>query len=294
MKSVLSRTKGCLFCGNVNGRFTSVEHIILKTLGNSVGSGLVDEEIVLPPGVVCDKCNGKRLQRCDKALAGWPPISVFRWVGLIVNGNRKLVDAVKETAWKIDFDPSNPLVFSLSFEAKTDPASRRDDVARALCKVALETHWLSDPDDAESSRWDPIAAAALGGPLPAQLSLGLVQPTSPSEMSLTPYNEVLVDPDSASLRFVCRLEVVGLELLLFVGLAPAALPNTTWWVLNEATGTLEGPNLMYGTFGATATEAHRISKDEAETRPGKSSHLPTHGSGPTIRVMRGTAPPAAD
>ena len=38
---------------------------------------LVEAEIVIPPGEVCDKCNGQRLQRWDNKLAGWPPISVF-------------------------------------------------------------------------------------------------------------------------------------------------------------------------------------------------------------------------
>jgi hypothetical protein len=289
MGLVPNRATGCLFCGNEEGRFDSTEHVVLKTLGNSVKTGLVEEEIVIPPGEICDKCNGQRLQRYDNALAGWPPISVFRSLGLIANRRGNLVDAVKGTAWDLQLDPDDPRLFNLSFEAETNASSRRDDVARSLCKVALETCWLDDPADARSSRWDLIAAAAIGGALPPDIALGLVQPASPSEIDFRPRTRVMVDPDSASLRFACRLEVVGLELLLFVGLRPFVLPSTTWWTLSEATGALEGPGLMYGTFRGMAERSQRIYEDAAEPSR-KSSRLPASRPGTEIRVLRSKDP----
>src|SRR5262245_46529433 len=41
--------KRCLFCASEGNSFTSKEHVFPESLGN--------ETIVLPPGVVCDKCN---------------------------------------------------------------------------------------------------------------------------------------------------------------------------------------------------------------------------------------------
>ncbi len=78
MVKVTSRKAGCLFCSNEQGGFESEEHIVALALGNTVESGLVETELVIPPGEICDKCNRRRLSLRDKALAEWPPISVLR------------------------------------------------------------------------------------------------------------------------------------------------------------------------------------------------------------------------
>jgi hypothetical protein len=218
-------------------------------------------------------------------LAGWPPISVFRSLALIANSRGNLVHAVEGTAWDIRLHPNNPRDFELSFSANTDATCGRDDVARALCKVAVETRWLHDAVDARSSRWDAIAAAAIGGPLPEGAALGLVHPESPSDIDLTPYSEVLVDDDPGPLRIACRLDVVGLRLLLIVGALPPALPNTGWWVVDPQSGTLIGPSSTHGRFRGTAESAQKLSGGLPPHRPGKSSRLPTHRLGAEIQVM---------
>lgn len=62
--------QGCLFCRRSDGSFTSREHIFSEALGN--------HEYVLPPGVVCDRCNNGPLARADEALANFPPIALLR------------------------------------------------------------------------------------------------------------------------------------------------------------------------------------------------------------------------
>jgi hypothetical protein len=62
--------EGCLFCRRHDGGFASEEHIFAYALGN--------RDYVLPPGVVCDRCNNGPLQKADQALSSFPPIEMLR------------------------------------------------------------------------------------------------------------------------------------------------------------------------------------------------------------------------
>lgn len=282
-----ARTTGCLTCGNDHGRFESVEHIIPAALGNTESSGLVERDLTVPKGETCTKCNGQRLSRADRALAEWPPISVFRSLGLIRKRRGGLADAVAGTAWRLDLDESDRRNFSLHVDADTSPASRRNDVARALCKIALETRWLQDPNDARSARWDPIANAAIGGDLPSELAMGLVQPASPFDVDLTPDADVVATPNETPLRLGCRVEVVGLALLLIIGTPPARMPRTQWWTLHDKTRTLEGPNLMWARFDGRAGSATRLTAP-SDTPKNKRIVLPTI-AGAHLQITPGAA-----
>lgn len=273
----VSREVGCLFCGNEDARFESEEHILQFVLGNDVASGLVEEEFVIPRGVVCDKCNQRRLSLRDNALVEWPPISIFRSLGQLPNRGGRLVDAVGGTRWDIEFQSEDRRAFALRAEASTAKASRRDDVARALCKVAVETRWVDDRNDARTSRWDALAAAAIGGPLPAGLAMGLMQPTQPAEIDLRPDASVIVDPESSWLHMACRVWVAGVCLLLVLGEPVPAVPGTAWWVVDGDSGELRGPNSMWMQFGAQATTATRQQSPGPVREPvaGRASRLPT-------------------
>jgi hypothetical protein len=280
------RQTGCLFCGNEDGKFESEEHVIPIALGNSVESGLVESELVLPPGEICDKCNQGRLSARDSALVSWPPISMFRSLAQIRNRRGELVDAVEKTQWRVKLNPQEPRLFRLRADASTSEGSGRDQVARALCKVALETRWLEDPLDARSNRWDEIAAAAIGGPLPSELAMGLTQPHDVADIDLTPSSDVLVDDDSGALRIGCVLYVVGLRLTLVVGHGPVALPETAWWRIDPSMHKLAGPGSMWADVSGVAASATR-SRSLANPDPPRrhSSRLPTHHAGAKLFLL---------
>ena len=61
---------GCLFCRRRDVLFTSSEHIVPQSLGNT--------ELVLPPGIVCDRCNNGVCSRLDAALLAVPPLATLR------------------------------------------------------------------------------------------------------------------------------------------------------------------------------------------------------------------------
>jgi len=62
--------RGCLFCKRKDGGFTTQEHIFPESLGNT--------ELVLPPGVVCDRCNNEKLSTLDQTICDFMPISLRR------------------------------------------------------------------------------------------------------------------------------------------------------------------------------------------------------------------------
>jgi hypothetical protein len=69
------RRRGCLFCRQSDGGFTSVEHILPESLGN--------ETLTLPVGVVCDRCNNGVLAEPDQALGSFLPIEMMKtWHGI--------------------------------------------------------------------------------------------------------------------------------------------------------------------------------------------------------------------
>lgn len=275
MRRTMSRATGCLFCGNEHGRFESEEHVIPLALGNTLKSGLVESELVIPSGEICDKCNGRRLSLRDSALATWPPVSVFRSLAQIANRRGSFVDAVAKTRWSLELEADDPRLFHLRAHASTGPQSGRDDVARALCKIALETRWLDDPVDARSGRWDPVAAAAIGGALPAGLAFGVTRPRDVADIDLRPESEVLVS-DHAELRVACRLEVVGLRLHLLLGSEPPLIPSTAWWTLDPLSSSLRGPNSMWGHFSGRATGVSRLRAGGTDPGSANQSELPTH------------------
>lgn len=52
----------CIFCKSTENRFTSIEHIVPESLGNS--------EHVLPRGIVCDKCNNYFARKIEGPILG--------------------------------------------------------------------------------------------------------------------------------------------------------------------------------------------------------------------------------
>jgi len=64
-------TRGCLFCRRHDGGFLSPEHVYPEAIANV-------DELVLPPGVVCDRCNHGPLARADRSLVDFPVVQMLR------------------------------------------------------------------------------------------------------------------------------------------------------------------------------------------------------------------------
>jgi len=139
----------CIYCLKKSARFNSEEHIIPEALGN--------EELILPKGYVCDKCNNGILSRLDNLLLDFEPISFLRVIytpytkaGKLPNAScqnisvrkthpRNIVFTVKDkSGWVKNLKEMDDgqISFSINMRGKKfDPKM----VGRALYKIALGT-----------------------------------------------------------------------------------------------------------------------------------------------------------
>lgn len=60
----------CIYCLTTTASFTSEEHIFPESLGN--------DELILPKGFVCDKCNNEVLAGLDNVLLKFEPIAMLQ------------------------------------------------------------------------------------------------------------------------------------------------------------------------------------------------------------------------
>jgi hypothetical protein len=151
----------CLFCKRSDGSFTTEEHIIAAALGNTRGSGLVSQELVLPPGTVCDRCNNGRLSVLDNALATWPLIAAYRTITQVPRRRGGLAPTVEGIRWSGQHDPHDVRRITVNALVSAGPQKQRLNVVRFMFKAALEMAALLDPADAFSSR--DSGAAVLPG-----------------------------------------------------------------------------------------------------------------------------------
>jgi hypothetical protein len=75
----------CIFCKQNSSSSTSREHIIPESLGNI--------EHVLPPGVVCDKCNNYFARKIEKPLLDSDSFRYQRFENLIQNKRKRIPNA---------------------------------------------------------------------------------------------------------------------------------------------------------------------------------------------------------
>lgn len=164
--------EGCLFCRRSDGGFTSAEHVFSRGLGNL-------DEYVLPPGVVCDRCNNGPLARVDREITDFEPIKLLRAErGLPTRGGTAVVSSWRgvELAFTA---PRELSVFgkgpSPLSEVRTGVRSgtltttspfkekRVRNMARAIWKMALELMYLDHGSwHVFNPTYDPIRRHILG------------------------------------------------------------------------------------------------------------------------------------
>jgi len=72
----------CLFCQSNRGPFTREEHPIPQSLGN--------DDLVLPPGVVCDPCNQYFGSKLEQPVLNYAPLGIERVVQAVRNKRGKV------------------------------------------------------------------------------------------------------------------------------------------------------------------------------------------------------------
>jgi len=136
---------GCLYCLSTGNEFKSNEHVYPESLGN--------KEVVLPKGIVCDKCNNEILARLDQTLIDFTPIKlrllflgIKNKAGNLPSARFRNVHIKRKSAQRIALDfqsKSNNdfeaygkrFNFSVSGEVMDNKKIRL--IARALAKICL-------------------------------------------------------------------------------------------------------------------------------------------------------------
>jgi hypothetical protein len=175
----LAGAPSCLICKGADGGFSAVEHPIPESIGNTT--------LVIPAGVVCDRCNCGPLSLLDQALAEFFPVKLRRTeVGV---PSKKGVVPVTRLQENVRLEHRGGLGFIVGPEPKSwqevgrsrvDPRIVFGDVkisggrqmttayahqlARATLKVGFECAWLEQRELLVEPRFDHVRELILGAP----------------------------------------------------------------------------------------------------------------------------------
>lgn len=178
------RAHRCLFCRQRDGGFTSREHIFPETVGNT-------DLAMLPPAVVCDKCNNGPLAVLDQSLCAHLPIAMRRAMLGISNKAGKgatvrfaqgrieplpMEEVAPGDSHGLRFvDPGSgrPLVRDVSpgvgLQLKIEGQGGRrltpryfSELSRSILKIGFELAYLDYGDELFEPRFDRVRGAILG------------------------------------------------------------------------------------------------------------------------------------
>lgn len=171
MKTNDEKRKICLFCRSSSNSFFSQEHIIPKALGN--------DELILPRGIVCDKCNND-LAYLDSELCNFDAILFHRVLngvknreGTVPEGRFRNMAITNASGSHVNIHLNNggenlfketEQGFELSFQSKKKMSSKNLKLlARSLYKIGLEIIYLDRGYDfAFSENFDKARNIVLG------------------------------------------------------------------------------------------------------------------------------------
>lgn len=160
----------CLYCRQSSGPFTSEEHVIPESIGNQGHGG--KPPVVLPVGVVCDRCNHGKLAQLDHALIKYAPISLMRTISGVSSKRGKLPETKLGNATLRMFKKGHVWFESSSKNAIVHDERGRVDLrlignrpmipsycrtlTRVLFKMTLGCMYLDAPETAVSERFHPV------------------------------------------------------------------------------------------------------------------------------------------
>lgn len=163
----------CLFCLTTGGPFTKVEHPIPESLGN--------DDVILPPGYVCDRCNQYFGTKLEQEVLNKAPFSVFRVSQAIRNKKWNLPLIVNDGLrfrstgyWDRILIQSNPPHRHLRLLGRGERLllnpewANPDMLTRFLLKIGLEVLAFSDNVNPYAAAFDSARHCARRGNLASE------------------------------------------------------------------------------------------------------------------------------
>ena len=201
--------RGCLVCRRSDGGFKTQEHVFPESIGN--------KELVLPRGIVCDRCNNEALALLDQGICDFPAVKMRRTM-LGIRSKAGQIPEFRFTQGSMKHRPgedgADP---TLIFEHPTENGSLRETsrtpdgkvtlewkasggrrmtpryasvLSRGVLKSALECAWLDHGKKMLEPRFDHIRSAVLGEPRVGYFAMAKSANPDDTSVSLT-YHLVL-------------------------------------------------------------------------------------------------------
>lgn len=162
----------CIFCKQEIVSATRTEHIIPESLGGG-------EWAILPPGIVCDRCNQYFGSKVERSAIDDYPLNIIRLLNGVITKKRRwasmrhylgLLEA-RPIARLIGIEPASPEVENAILEGRINKilihSETRNPIAlcRLLLKISLEVLAFHDPALALHENYDAARRFARA-PLP--------------------------------------------------------------------------------------------------------------------------------
>jgi hypothetical protein len=159
----------CIYCLATTASFTSEEHIFPESLGN--------DELVLPKGYVCDKCNNELLSGLDNSLLKFEPIAMLQARFVPYTKDSKLPAANFQNLTLERTSPRN-----ITMGAKDKTANSRN-------KKYFDDGWVGFTNNMKGGKFRP---KVLGRAL-YKIGLGMVAFSQRQEMACDPKYDLARD-----------------------------------------------------------------------------------------------------
>jgi hypothetical protein len=230
-KAAIGRERGCLICRQSDGGFSSREHILPESLGNSETARRSGPALVLDRGVVCDRCNNGVLAGLDEVLCDYFPIKARRTVlGVASKSSGKVPDTSHASGKLIHRDGQEPLLrfdtngkFGLHETGRSAESvhlharmqggrlltpSYISKISRSLLKIGLELAWLENGEAVLDSQFDHVRDAILGRPRAGFVAQ--VKEVNPAANYVSSQYQMVNDGDAEGMGVACEIFGVGL------------------------------------------------------------------------------------
>lgn len=195
--------RGCLFCRRGDGGFVSREHVVSESIGN--------DELVIPNGVVCDRCNNGVLSGLDETLGDFHMLKMARTIFGIPSKSGKVPttrffdgSTLSHDGSGVVLDDRSPKGMIRNYRESADgrvqfqisgkggyrmTARNAARLARALLKIGLELAWIDHGEIILGDDYDHIRAAVLGEPFDGFIILDAHAPREQSVIEYFPVGD---------------------------------------------------------------------------------------------------------